>query len=449
MSMTKSDASKFNIITSVTDCFGILRAKPVTFIALKETVQQQQLADFYLVGEVYLRPESNSVDGQFLTDKFWPILPERSAQLPKELYRLSQSHRAVEDTGLFGRAYSEISQSLIPDQAFENLLHRLEMRILEITNHEISKSGFAGDYGAGSSLNSGSSSRQTYLGTEVDFDIVIATEMSQRDINHERIFSCSETIANRVSACAEFGEYCTINGINPHPLMLSEIGARGKESFVARYKLQSNSKNSFIFLDLTFGFLPQLVEYTNWINSYFSSLPVEKALRCQAEIRLAKALFRAVPDLCGTAVKGLKPHIIEQLIIQSFDYRSSGEDVGTLDNALQLLFEEAVITVDACKWRIQSFQVFKECFPLWHPGWLAPPERTVAPSFVNLWDLLGSGETEIAAQKWAILMAVSIAYQQLRSHNETFNIPGFVKKVRSFIWKPDADDVSTLLVAQT
>lgn len=218
-------------------------------------------------------------------------------------------------------------------------------------------------------------------------------------------------------------------------IQLESFGARGPQSLVARYDLVwpgSSSIGRYGFLDVTFGKLPQIIGYEISIRRIFENLGSFWAERLRAEIRIAKSILRSLGDVYGSANRGLRAHVVEQWIIQSFGYRSSGVPVGTLDNALRLIVEESAAAIPKASIPQQSFEAFKERFPLWHLGWwetemgLQPGARNV-----NLWDLLGDGNASQAEQKWRKLVALGLAFDRKKSAGETWKIEDLVESAKS------------------
>jgi hypothetical protein len=199
---------------------------------------------------------------------------------------------------------------------------------------------------------------------------------------------------------------------------------------VARYDLVwpgavSAGRNGF--LDVTFGKLPQIIGYEIAIRRIFESLGPIWAERLRAEIRFAKVVLRSLGEVYGSANRGLRAHAIEQWIIQSSGYRSSGCAVGTLDNALRLIVEEGTVFMADGSVASRSFALFKDRFPLWHLGWWESEmgfERGARN--VNLWDLLGDGDVSEAERKWKRLIALGLALDQMQSDREAWNVEDLV-----------------------
>ncbi|CAN0508189.1 unnamed protein product, partial [Phaeothamnion confervicola] len=152
------------------------------------------------------------------------------------------------------------------------------------------------------------------------------------------------------------------------------------------------------FLDITFGKLPHLVGYEIWMQRTFGRLGQLAADRLRTEIRLAKRALKQVGMIYGSANRGLRAHAVEQLVIQSHNYRASGGLVGTFENSMRLIAEEGRSRSDS---NAVPFETFSKAFPLWHPGWwesaagLVPFEHNV-----DLWNFLGDGEPIAAAERW-------------------------------------------------
>ena len=217
--------------------------------------------------------------------------------------------------------------------------------------------------------------------------------------------------------------------LGPPLIELESLGARGPQSLVARYDLvwpNARSTGRYGFLDVTFGKLPQIIGYEISVRRIFKNLGPIWAERLRSEIRLAKSVLRSFGDVYGSANRGLRAHAVEQWIIQSFGYRSSGVPVGTLDNALRLIVEESAAAEATIPQ--YSFGVFKERFPLWHLGWWESEmgfERGARN--VNLWDLLGDGDASEAQQKWRKLIALGLALDRKQSNGETWKIEDLVE----------------------
>jgi putative hydrolase of the HAD superfamily len=289
-----------------------------------------------------------------------------------------------------------------PDSVSAARIEALGAAILEIVRSVALEPTFARQWGVVRVMNSGSTSRGTYLGQLVDFDPVIETSVPASQFDPQAMGDAAEKIARAAEKHPAFASYLKQAGIAPSTLILAGIGIRGKESFVARYEVETGTGRHNL-LDITFGKLPQLTGYEIWFQRFLKNLAPEARARLAREIRLAKKIIKTMPGLYGSAHGGFRAHLVEQWIIQSANYRKGG---ATLDNALRVLAEEAPQ---------RSFAEYKTLFPVWHPGWWEK-ETGLDPAApgVNLFDLLGNGNsTEAEREIWPRFVALGLAHVSL------------------------------------
>lgn len=282
----------------------------------------------------------------------------------------------------------------------------------------------------------GSTSRGTVAALPADFDLVIHTETSQRGIDRTVLRAIGEQLRDCVVAQSAFDRYCEmISAARPSQLVLASIGARGKEeSYVARYELLSPAgpAATHICLDITFGRLPQLIGYENWFRRYIDRLSSDLRKRLQREIRLGKRLLRAA-GLYGSSAKGFRGHLAEQWIIQSYNYRDSGLPIGTLDNALRLIGEEAGAIMDGRPLLACDFDDYRQRFPIWRPGWWNTEAGDgPAQSTVNLFMLLGNGDPASAASVWARCVALATAHARA-VEEKTWTLPSVIARMQALL----------------
>ena len=311
---------------------------------------------------------------------------------------LLDAHRPVSPP--LPASYFAALEATDPDSETAAPIDALGAAILEIVKSVALEPAFARQWGVVRVMNSGSTSRGTYLGGLVDFDPVVETSVPASQLDPQAMQDAAGKIARAVEAHPAFAAYR--KRIGAGSLALASIGIRGKESFVVRYEIQIGEARHNL-LDITFGRLPQLTGYEIWFQRFLESLSPQTQTRLKREIRLAKKIIKAIPGLYGSAQAGFRAHLIEQWIIQSADYRAGGM---TLDNALRLLAEEAPR---------RSFAEYKSQFPVWHPGW-REKETGLDPARagVDLLDLLGNGNAEEAGRTiWPRFIALAEAHAAL------------------------------------
>jgi hypothetical protein len=417
-------------------------------------------------GDIYLDDVMDNVVGDrrlsvylaeqgLSTDIGWPTVGLREDRTDAcDLSRLTKVSRCPDGLGRFGKAYSALlSQSAFPHD-FLDLVDRMRADIECAANEHFSRVSYFKEVGASSAITAGSTSRGTFAREQIDFDLVIKTELRQSELNPERIREATDGLAEKISRLPGVLEYCRRFGsVAATPFLASSsFGVRGKESLVARYDLcfDRDAKPTYrqnTFIDLTFGRLPQLIEYESHFQAYLSGLGAGERERVRREIRLAKLIFGAAKGLYGSANQGFRPHVVEQLVIQSSDYRSSGVAVGSLFNAVELLFEECTSRIDDRRYHCCAPREFQSRFPIWHPGWLRLGEPRVDPiGKVNLWSMLGDGRSEIALEKWKMLMGIAMALHELGSAREEWSIPNLVDYAESIAFDGTADDAGALVL---
>lgn len=378
----------------------------------------------------------------FQREILWPVLAFPSACGDDLMLRASKQDSAR--THPFDRGGAAGQQRCMVTDHHRNLIASLQSEIEAAAEDTVVGSAFDERYGVARIMTVGSTSRGTYSAFPPDFDLVIHTERERTSIETADARCACERLIERLvlsSAFKRFGcaiaEWAGTPRAVPPSVALESLGARGLQSLVGRYDLVWRDPaigNRFGFLDVTFGKLPQLIGYEIWIRRFFEALGPSRAELLQAEIRLAKTLVKQLGHVYGSANRGLRPHAIEQLIIQSFSYRSSGILVGTLDNALRLLVEEGGTVKPDGRFEVRPFEEFKARFPLWHPGWWEGEEGFRAGARnVNLWDLLGDGAAETAAPKWLKLFALGLAYDRSVKGGEPMYINGLAQAANAML----------------
>jgi FMN phosphatase YigB (HAD superfamily) len=338
----------------------------------------------------------------------------------------------------FARAYDAERRRCSVDEDRRALVAALQAEIEAAAERAILGSDFDRRYGVLRIMTVGSTSRGTYAAFPADFDLVVQTRCERTEIETSETGLVCDDLIRIVSGSEAFARYAQAigsrggaGGFARPSVELESLGARGPQSLVARYELvwrNSETEDRFGFLDVTFGKLPQLIGYEIWTRRLFENLGPAWAERLQSEIRLAKSVLKQLGEVTGSANRGLRAHAIEQWIIQSANYRSSGIPVGTLDNALRLIADEGAAVAPGGVLAPRSFEEFKARFPLWHPGWWESEVGFRADVHnVNLWDLLGDGDAAVAEGKWLRLLALALAYDRHEKRAEAWDIEGLAR----------------------
>jgi predicted nucleotidyltransferase len=359
----------------------------------------------------------------------WPVVTggvRQSSTLPTRLVR----GRAVPIAPGYENALAETDVACGTAVTIAQLQSRIEQEARACVVHN----DFSRKYGVRRILTVGSTARGTYADAEVDFDLVIETEVRQNQIARNDIQKMIEDINTRIISSAEYASYCDVirqprGGNIPLPLHQSFFGVRGKESFVSRHQIQLG-ENRHHLVDFTIGNLPQLVGYELWIQRFLGRMRNTERIRICREIRLAKRLLMAMGGLYGVGVPAFRGNVVEQLVIQGWDYRcGDARDFGSLDNWLRLIAEETRGSMDH-----MQFAEFKSRFPLWHPGWWEP-EVGFSPSQkgVNVLDLLGGGDLMLAEQQWRRVKALAISHSQICQRCSDWTISEVVKGARKML----------------
>ena len=378
----------------------------------------------------------------FQREEFWPTVSFLGASKDELIVRTSRAAMDAAITGPFFRAYAEERRRCTVDGYRCALVASLQNEIKAIAARLMLGSSFDARYRIERIMNVGSTSRGTYASFPADFDLVVHTESERTNMEDSDVKNICSSLVECIAQSDAFERYWQAIPLltsMPNPgrpsIQLESFGVRGPQSLVARYDLvwpDSRSIGKYGFLDVTFGKLPQIIGYEISIRRIFENLGPFWAERLRAEIRIAKSILRSLGDVYGSANRGLRAHVVEQWIIQSFGYRSSGVPVGTLDNALRLIVEESAAVIPGGSIPQQAFEAFKERFPLWHLGWWES-EMGFEPGArnVNLWDLLGDGNASEAEQKWRKLVVLGLAFDRKKLAGETWKIEDLVESAKS------------------
>ena len=310
------------------------------------------------------------------------------------------------------------------------LVTRLNAAIEAAATQTFRAAPFHADYGVEHVLIVGSTSRGTYAMLPVDFDRAVLTERRQKDIPEVALQRVTDELVENISVAPVFAEYCDAiysserAALEIPSITLASLGLRGTESLVARYDLSFGStveSSRSGFLDVTCGQLPHLIGYETNMCQLFDRLGPTTAKRVRQEIGLAKIVFGKAEGIYGSKERGLRGHGVEQLIIQSVEYRQSGETAGSFDNALRLILEKGTMARSGEVLKVRRFEDFKKDCPLWRPG---GGDREGNP--VNLWNLLGDGVEAAAEERWRRLVNVAIAYDICTSGDQPWSIENVV-----------------------
>ncbi len=363
-----------------------------------------------------------------LVDPEWPLL---RAGWPPASCACARLNPLVEPALPEGYL-TALSQTQI-DIDVKAAIAALETRLEQIAENSALESGFTAKYGVRRILTAGSTSRQTYLGNAVDFDLLIQTEAKQMQIARKDIRDLVDRLVSRVKGSTEFLNYVRYLGggdeeVKSDSIRESFFGVRGKESFVARYQLILPDRNCHVF-DITFGHLLQVVGYEIWIQRYFKRLGHSMGNRIRQEIRLAKSLLSQMDNLYGVGTTGFRGHIVEQFIIQGANYRWRGSQFGCLANSLELIVEEFDDAAGN-----GGFEYYKNKFPLWHPGWWES-EAGLSDDRpgVNLWNLLGQGDCAVAEQQWRRITALALSHADICNRNFDWTVSNVVSTARKIL----------------
>jgi len=375
-----------------------MTAAPAAPIAISEPdilamfVRQQR--------EIYVTGDTDLIAAlvKLKIDKYWPLFRNVKVGEPTQQNRLV----ALRDT--FPAGYEQTLRATDPKPECLTLVAGLKSAIEDGARDIIFNSAFGQINRVRRVLTVGSTSRETYCGFPVDFDLVVETDVLQARIDRNALAMLSDRICDLARAHPYYALYEQKSGFTGgSKLIRTGFGARGKESFVVRYECVASGGAAAAtnFLDITFGRLPQLTGYEIWFQRFVNGLLPAERLHLRREIRLAKLALSNMGDLYGSKERGFRGHMAEQWIIQSYNYRFGGFAVGTLDNALRLIAEEGG----------GEFSAYKKRFPLWHPGWWEPSAALDAEiPAVDLWDFLGDGDPATVTRKWTRLCALAKAH---------------------------------------
>jgi hypothetical protein len=373
----------------------------------------------------------------FQREDFWPVLPHPGAKTDELILRVSRQ----QPQHPLPPARAEWARSAVAED-HHRLIAALQLEVESTAAHAILNSSFDAQHRVRRIMTVGSTSRGTYAAFPADFDLVIHTEVERTSIEHADARLVCELLLERVTQSEAFESYARAIGLSVGSpdlpcVQLQSLGVRGPQSLVARYDLvwrNTAREDRFSFLDVTFGKLPQLIGYEIWFRRFLDQLGPPWAERLRSEIRVAKAVLKRLGEVYGSANHGLRAHAVEQWIIQSFSYRAPGIPVGTLDNALRLIFEEGAAATPSGAVAPIRFEEFKARFPLWHPGWweceggFGRGRRNV-----NLWDLLGDGDLSAAEHKWLKLVALGLAYERSEKRPESWNIESLARSAEAML----------------
>ncbi|MEQ1714671.1 MAG: hypothetical protein ABL907_01580 [Hyphomicrobium sp.] len=364
----------------------------------------------------------------------WPVFPFDLAESGNLVRRISRSITGAAAGSAFDASADANRQALLLPEQSRRVVDELQRSLEEIAAG-IAGSAFGSKYGVERILMVGSTSRCTYTNLPVDLDLAVLTRCDRADIAAADAQAVSDDIAGRLAQSAEFAAYSKLfHKGDPDVAISIEFGGiavRGRQSLVARYHLVTRLAGTLeksLFLDITYGRMPHTLGYEIWIRRYFNSLAPEWSERVRAEIRLAKSVLKQIKTLYGSAQRGLRAHAVEQMVIQSFNYRASGLPIGTFDNAMQLLLEEIGDLEDPDLRR--AYEDYKGRFPLWHVGWW---ETEVgldrhAGNF-NFWDFLGDGDPDAAAERWKTLIQLARRYDEYRSSGSPWTVEDLTRRV--------------------
>ncbi|MGE0022152.1 MAG: HAD family hydrolase [Hyphomicrobium sp.] len=349
---------------------------------------------------------------------------------------LSGSRRPSSRPSPFDVSYTAELRRQTVAESDRALITALQTQIESITCKVIEKTGFDAKYSVLHVMNVGSTSRGTYPAFPADFDIVVETACEQTRIAHEDALLLCDTIIESVVRTEAFHRFVNAIGrsigcddFRPQ-VQLASFGVRGPQSLVARYDLVAPGSATPVigFLDVSFGLLPQIIGYEVATRRQLDTLGPLAAEQLRSEIRLAKALLKRMGALYGSRERGLRAHAVEQWVIQSLNYRASGSAFGTLDNALGHIVEESCAGHEADR---ATFQSYKTRFPLRHPGWWEIADPHSDRRAVNLWDLLGDGDTVMAEQKWQRLVALAMVFDDVRTRGRSWDLETLIRSANA------------------
>jgi hypothetical protein len=174
--------------------------------------------------------------------------------------------------------------------------------------------------------------------------------------------------------------------------------------------------------------------YVTHVQEYFARLSPGERTQIQREIRLGKLILQAMDGLYGSQHKAFRAHMVEQFIIQCYDYRSSGTGVGSLQNAFELLLEENTNWITSRLVQCSDLSSFRKRFPLWHPGWLRVSAGTSAnDGKIDMWSLLGDGDPELAETKWKLLISLAAAMSRMHIEQQVCSITDLTQAALSIV----------------
>jgi hypothetical protein len=420
--MTAREAGFARLLRCAWDPFGNLRRQSQHWLVAELTSEMADdrlgvaevpdLLDRHAIDAIYLDASALAArqiaatltaSGCWFEDR-WRCLPHPALRHDHEFRRLVRPAAAGSPDIAEARG---VEGAPVLDSGTCDLIRELQARIEEIAAAVLA-AGPGQTLGASRIMTVGSTSRGTFTSLPVDFDLVIATEREQDQIDHRVASAVCRSIASEVARAAQLRTYWQAIPTRTAPLKEPEpevalewFGVRGRQSLVGRLELQwsdASARKSLPFIDITFGRIPQLIGYEMWIRRYFGLLGTANADRLRHEIRLAKTVLKRWGRVYGSANRGLRGHAVEQLVIQSHRYRASGHAFGTFGNAMRLIAEEATGSVST---DLASFDRYRRAFPLWHPGWWET-EAGFAPlgHNVDLWAFLGDSDPQAAAERW-------------------------------------------------
>lgn len=357
----------------------------------------------------------------------WPLVVSERSRHP---VRVALSKGPARDPDGYGH---ELEATDIAREVAETIAD-LQCRIEQEARVSAAETGFALKYDVRRIMTVGSTSRGTYSGHLVDFDLVLDTGSPQAAIPRDDIETTIQDMVKRVTASSEYAAYGQVIGLpgtgqRPCELTRSFFGVRGRESFVSRHGVALGHGHHNL-LDVTIGRLPQLVGYEIWIQRFLRGLSEAAKAGLRREIRLAKKLLDSMGSLYGVGIHGFRGNVVEQLVIQSWNYRCvDGSRLGSLRNALDLIGEECGHLSEG-----MQFAEFKTKFPLWHPGWWeADVGFSASGPGVNVLDLLGGGNSALAEQQWTRVKALARSHAEITDSGTCWSIAKVAGRARELV----------------
>lgn len=315
----------------------------------------------------------------------------------------------------FTKSYNDELLGVCLSVEVESFFKRINSSFLGLVANSLTESNVESKYRVTKLLPAGSVSRGTFYKIPVDFDYIVVIESAWQDVDYSDLRQFALDLAGFLCNSSDYKDYCTYLGI-PQAPNSGKVGIEdpkhfGISSILINLSIQdtrSDSCRSIPFIDITFQNVQHSIDYEIYIQKYFKQLRASLRQRLLLEIRLAKKIFEQL-GLYGLDKHGFPGHVVEQLVIQSNNYRTSGLAIGTLDNFLCLLDENTnTKSLGDPESSYQSYLSFRDQYPVWHLGYQSKSANGYAP---NMLEFLEEGGKIVCAKHFAKLIALGKVYK--------------------------------------